>query len=217
MMKLGLLAERARKRLERVAATRAYQRYCRPAIAVLRWEGIILVAALGFAFISALATQWFILFIVLAAAFLGLAWVRAFDESAKGRRFRARAERLGLWVWGLLLLIIGVAIFWRFSARWGSVVFALAYILVGVSHLRWLRWRTTPMARQFKQVQKAEGEDALFLACRYGVEGWRKNSLDELKRSLKIEAAFEIANHTIGVLQHKNTFQLRSVLGKYRP
>jgi len=151
-MKPGSIAGWARRRLERLRATELYRRYLRPAVSVLRWEGIILLGALGFAIVSALVTRWFILFVFLAAVLLGLAWGRAFDESEKGQRFRRRAERAGLWVWALLLALVGVAIFWRFSTRLGSVIFALAYALVGVTHLVWLGWRTTPMARQFKQV-----------------------------------------------------------------
>ena len=125
-MRPGPLAGWVRKRIERLRATRLYERYLRPAVEVLPWEGIILLGALGFAIISALATRWFILFIFLAAAFLGVAWARAFDESEKGRRFRTHAERWGVWLWGFLLLIIGVAIFWRFSTLWGAVAFGVA-------------------------------------------------------------------------------------------
>ncbi len=142
----------ARKRLERLRATRLYKRYRWPVVEVLPWEGIILLGALGFAIISALATRWFILFLFLAAAFLGVAWARAFDESEKGRRFRATAEHWGVWLWGLLLLTIGVAIFWRFSTLWGAVAFGVAYLLVGALHVRWLHRRTTRMACQFKRV-----------------------------------------------------------------
>ncbi|MCH7892612.1 MAG: hypothetical protein IH921_14025 [Gemmatimonadetes bacterium] len=126
-MKPGSIAEWARRRLERLRATELYRRYLRPAVSVLRWEGIILLGALGFAIVSALVTRWFILFVFLAAVLLGLAWGRAFDESEKGQRFRRRAERAGLWVWALLLALVGVAIFWRVSTRLGSVIFALTF------------------------------------------------------------------------------------------
>jgi predicted acylesterase/phospholipase RssA len=113
---------------------------------------VILVGALGFGVVSAFATRWFILFVFLSAAFLGLAWVRAFDEGDKGHRFRHRAQALGLWVWGVLLLLVGLAIFWRFTTRWGAVLFAVIYVGVAVWHLRWLRRLDMQIARQFKQI-----------------------------------------------------------------
>ncbi|MHC4764750.1 MAG: patatin-like phospholipase family protein [Planctomycetota bacterium] len=152
MKKPGRSAKWIRQSLRAVQRTRAYHRYVRPAVSLLRWEGVILVGALGFGVVSALATRWFILFVFLSAAFLGLAWVRAFDEGEKGHRFRRRAQRLGLWVWGVGLLLVGVAIFWRFTTLWGAVVFAVVYVGVGAWHLRWLHGLDLKVARQFKMI-----------------------------------------------------------------
>jgi predicted acylesterase/phospholipase RssA len=152
MKKPGQATKWVRRSLRRVRRTRAYHRYVRPAVSLLRWEGVILVGALGFGVVSAFATRWFILFVFLAAALLGLAWVRAFDEGEKGRRFRRRAQQAGLGVWGVLLLLAGVAIFWRFTTRWGAVVFAAVYVGIALWHLRWLHRLDTPIGRQFKQV-----------------------------------------------------------------
>ena len=44
--------------------------YMRPILGVLRWEGVLLVGALGLAIISNLATRWFLGFIFLAAVIL---------------------------------------------------------------------------------------------------------------------------------------------------
>ncbi|MHC5013599.1 MAG: hypothetical protein ACYTGM_03630, partial [Planctomycetota bacterium] len=113
MKKPGQSTKWIRQGLRRVRQTRVYHRYVRPAVSLLRWEGVILVGALGFGVVSAFATRWFILFVFLSAALLGLAWVRAFDEGDRGHKFRRRAQGLGLYVWGLLLLLVGLAIFWR--------------------------------------------------------------------------------------------------------
>ncbi|MHC4900078.1 MAG: patatin-like phospholipase family protein [Planctomycetota bacterium] len=152
MKKPGQSTKWIRQGLRRVRQTRVYHRYVRPAVSLLRWEGVILVGALGFGVVSAFATRWFILFVFLSAALLGLAWVRAFDEGDKGHKFRRRAQGLGLYVWGLLLLLVGLAIFWRFTRLWGAVLFAAIYVGVMVWHLRWLRRLDTPIARQFKQI-----------------------------------------------------------------
>ena len=126
--------------------------YVRPILGVLRWEGVVLVGALGLAEISNLATQWFLGFIVLAAVLLVLAWARAAVENERARRFRGRAERVGVWIWGFLLVFTGTAIFWRFSTPWVSVVFAITYALVGAFHLRALYRGTSPMIAQFRLV-----------------------------------------------------------------
>jgi hypothetical protein len=119
---------------------------------MLRWEGVILVGALGFGVVSAVATRWFVLFVFLSAAFLGLAWARAFDEGDKGHRFRRRTQRLGPWVWGVLLLLVGMAVFWRFTRWWGAALFAVIYVGVAAWHLRWLWQCDTPLVVRFKQV-----------------------------------------------------------------
>ncbi|MHC4769430.1 MAG: patatin-like phospholipase family protein, partial [Planctomycetota bacterium] len=152
MKKPGPSTKWIQQGLRRVRQTRVYHRYIRPAVSLLRWEGVILVGALGFGVVSAFATRWFILFVFLAAALLGLAWVRAFDEGDKGHKFRHRAQTLGLWVWGLLLLLVGLAVFWRFTRLWGAVLFAVIYVGVMAWHLRWLRRLDTQTARQFKQI-----------------------------------------------------------------
>jgi hypothetical protein len=152
MKKPGQSTKWIRQGLRRVRQTRVYHRYVRPAVSLLRWEGVILVGALGFSVVSAFATRWFILFVFLAAALLGLAWVRAFDEGDRGHKFRHRAQALGLWVWGMLLLLIGLAVFWRFTRLWGAVLFAVVYVGVLAWHLRWLQRLDTQIARQFKQI-----------------------------------------------------------------
>jgi hypothetical protein len=152
MLKPGRSAKRVQQSLRRLQQTRFYHRYVRPAVSLLQWEGAILVGALGFGVVSALATRWFFLFVFLAAAFLGLAWVRAFDEGEKGRRFRLRVQRLGVWIWGLLLLLVGVGVFWRFTRPWGAAVFAVVYVGIALWHLRWLGRLDSQPARLFKQV-----------------------------------------------------------------
>jgi len=122
-----------------------------PALTVLRWEGIVLFAALGFGLVSALATRWFIAFVVLAAAFLYLAWMRAIGTSAASHRFRQRARRLGLWVWAALLTLVGLAIFWRFSRWWTALLFGAVYLAVGAWHIAWLSRRDGEAAGQFRQ------------------------------------------------------------------
>jgi predicted acylesterase/phospholipase RssA len=152
MLKPGRTAKWVRKRIRRLRETRVYRQYIVPMASLLRWEGVILVGAIGFGVVSALATRWFFLFLFLAAAFLAVAWVRAFDEGETGRRFRRRAQWVGLWVWGLLLVLIGTAVFWRFTTWWGATIFAVVYAGIAAWHLRWLRLCDTPLAVRFKQV-----------------------------------------------------------------
>jgi predicted acylesterase/phospholipase RssA len=122
-----------------------------PALTILRWEGVVLLAALGFGLVSALATRWFIGFVVLSAAFLCLAWMRALGESPASRRFRRRARTLGLWVWAGLLALVGLAIFWRFSLLWTALIFGVIYLGVGAWHIAWLARRFGEPAGQFRQ------------------------------------------------------------------
>jgi predicted acylesterase/phospholipase RssA len=118
---------------------------------VLRWEGTFLVAALGFGLVSALSTRWFLGFVAMSGLFIYLAWMRAFGDSESSRIFRRRARSLGLWVWGALLLLIGLAIFWRFSRWWGATIFGVVYLAVAAWHLRWLARRDGQPALLFRQ------------------------------------------------------------------
>lgn len=111
----------------------------------------MLFAALGLGIVSALATRWFVAFVVLSAVFLLLAWMRAFGNSERSARFRARARGLGLWVWALLLALIGLAIFWRFSLWWTATLFGVIYLAVGIWHLVWLARRGGEAAGLFRQ------------------------------------------------------------------
>lgn len=129
----------------------ALRRALEPLATVLRWEGMFLVAALGFGLVSALSTRWFLGFVAMAGLFIYLAWMRAFGESEASRVFRRRARTLGLWVWGALLLLIGLAIFWRFSRWWGAAIFGAAYLAVAAWHLRWLARRDGQPALLFRQ------------------------------------------------------------------
>lgn len=127
------------------------RRLIQPAISVLRWEGVVLLAAVGFAIVSALATRWFLVFILLSAAFLYISWMRASGSSEASSRFRRRARYLGLWVWAGLLALIGLAIFWRFSRWWSASLFGAIYLGIGVWHIRWLSKRHVESAMQFRQ------------------------------------------------------------------
>ena len=127
------------------------RRLIQPAISVLRWEGVVLLAALGFGIVSALATRWFLVFVLLAAAFLYISWMRAYGTSEASAHFRLRARRLGLWVWAAFLALIGIAIFWRFSQWWSAAIFGAVYVVIGVWHLRWLARREVESAMQFRQ------------------------------------------------------------------
>jgi len=122
-----------------------------PLVTVLRSEGVLLLAALGFGLVSALSTRWFLGFVAMAGLFIYLAWMRAFGDSESSRIFRRRARALGLWVWGALLLLIGLAIFWRFSRWWGAAIFGAAYLAVAAWHLRWLARRDGQPALLFRQ------------------------------------------------------------------
>ena len=128
------------------------ERLVEPAVSVLRWEGVILLAALGFGIVSALATRWFLLFILLSAAFLYVGWMRAFGESEASARFRRRARAVGLWVWAVLLALIGLAVFWRFSQWWSASLFGVVYAAIGVWHLLWLHRSASKAIGQFRQV-----------------------------------------------------------------
>ena len=86
---------------------------------------MILIVELGFGFVSAFATSWFILFVVLAAVSLGLAWARTFEAEEIGPRFREKVKKFGVCILGDLLLLVGLAVFWRFSARWSTALFAV--------------------------------------------------------------------------------------------
>lgn len=123
-----------------------------PALAVLRWEGVILLAALGFGLVSALATRWFYAFVIMSALLLYAAWMRALGTGEASARFRRRAQILGLWVWGILLALIGLAVFWRFSRWWTATIFLAAYLAVGGWHLRWLARRAGEPALLFRQI-----------------------------------------------------------------
>lgn len=122
------------------------------ALALVRWEGAVLLAAIGFGAVSAFATRWFVAFVLLAAAFLYIAWSRALGAGDESRQFRDRARLLGIWVWGLLLLLIGLSIFFRFSLWWTAALFGLAYLAVGGWHLFWLARRKAESALQFRQI-----------------------------------------------------------------
>jgi NTE family protein len=112
---------------------------------------MLLLAALGFGLVSALATRWFFGFVAMSGLFIYVAWMRAFGESESSRLFRARARALGLWVWGALLLLIGLAIFWRFSRWWAAAIFGAAYLAIAAWHLRWLARRDGQPALLFRQ------------------------------------------------------------------
>jgi predicted acylesterase/phospholipase RssA len=127
------------------------KRLFQPAVAVLRWEGVVLLAAVGFGIVSALATRWFLVFILFSAGFLYMSWARAYGDSRASKRFRLRARKLGLWVWAALLGLIGLAIFWRFSQWWSAALFGVIYIAIGVWHLKWLYQRNVESAMQFRQ------------------------------------------------------------------
>ena len=127
------------------------RRTLEPLATVLRWEGMFLIAALGFGLVSALSTRWFLGFVAMAGLFIYLAWMRAFGESESSRLFRLRARALGLWVWGALLFLVGLAIFWRFSRWWGAAIFGTAYLAVAIWHLRWLARRDGQPAQLFRQ------------------------------------------------------------------
>lgn len=131
--------------------TSRLRRLLQPVLVLIRWEGVILLAALGFGTVSALATRWFVTFILLAGAFLYIAWMRAFGRSHASRRFRLRARALGLWVWGALLGLVGLAIFWRFSLWWTATLFGVVYLAVGLWHLLWLARREAESAVLFRQ------------------------------------------------------------------
>ena len=64
------------------------RRTLEPLATVLRWEGMFLIAALGFGLVSALSTRWFLGFVAMAGLFIYLAWMRAFGESESSRLFR---------------------------------------------------------------------------------------------------------------------------------
>jgi predicted acylesterase/phospholipase RssA len=119
---------------------------------LLRWEGAILFGALGFGIVSALATRWFVLFVLLSAAFLFVAWNRALGVSDQSLRFRRRAQETGLWVWAALLMLAGLAIFWRFSFWWTATLFGVIYLGIGGWHLWWLQRRRTESSLLFRQV-----------------------------------------------------------------
>ena len=127
------------------------RRALEPLATVLRWEGMLLIAALGFGLVSALSTRWFLGFVALAALFIYLSWMRAFGDTGSSRAFRRRARAVGLWVWGALLLLIGLAIFWRFSRWWGATIFGVSYLAVAIWHLRWLARRGGEPAGLFRQ------------------------------------------------------------------
>ena len=135
----------------RETRTAKLRRLMQPAISVLRWEGVVLFAALGFGIVSGFATRWFLVFIFLSAAFLYISWMLAYGGSEAGTRFRHRAHKLGLWVWATFLALIGIAIFWRFSQLWGAAIFGFVYLVIGVWHLRWLSRRQVESAMQFRQ------------------------------------------------------------------
>lgn len=125
--------------------------WAQPALSVLRWEGVVLFAALGLGIVSALATRWFVAFVSLSAVFLYLAWMRAFGSSEASAQFRERARTLGLGVWGVLLALIGLAIFWRFSHWWTATLFLSIYLAIGAWHLVWLARRGGEAAGLFRQ------------------------------------------------------------------
>ena len=127
------------------------RRRLEPVLTALRWEGVFLLAALGFGLVSAVSTRWFLCFVALATAFIYMAWMRALGQTEAGAAFRRRARKLGLWVWGALLLLIGLAIFWRFSRWWGAAIFGAAYLAVAAWHLRWLARRDGQPALLFRQ------------------------------------------------------------------
>jgi hypothetical protein len=98
-----------------------------------------------------LATRWFFGFVAMSGLFIYVAWMRAFGDTESSRIFRRRARALGLWVWGALLLLIGLAIFWRFSRWWSAALFGAAYLAVAAWHLRWLARRDGQPALLFRQ------------------------------------------------------------------
>lgn len=113
--------------------------------------GVILLAAIGFAIVSALATRWFVVFVLLAAAFLYLSWMRAAGNTEADVRFRRRARDLGLWIWAAFLGLVGLAIFWRFSQWWSASLFGIVYLAIGIWNIRWLSRRATESYVQFRQ------------------------------------------------------------------
>ena len=145
------LMQWARHHLPRLGTT-LHQRCLAPVLAVLRWEGVILLAGIGLASLGALATRWLFVFGLIAALLLGLAWGRALAPGARGQRFRRQAERFGLGLWSIGLVVIGLAIFWRFSTARGASLFGGVYLLLGVIHIIWLARHRTVLAGQFKQV-----------------------------------------------------------------
>jgi predicted acylesterase/phospholipase RssA len=130
---------------------RRWHALLQPALAMLRGEGVVLFGALGVGLASALATRWFVAFVLLSAAFLYLAWMRALGGSEASRRFRQRARVLGLWTWAFLLALIGLAVFWRFSRWWTALIFGVVYLAVWAWHVVWLSRRGGEPAGQFRQ------------------------------------------------------------------
>lgn len=128
------------------------RRLLRPALLALRWEGAVLLAALAFGIVSALATRWFVLFVLLAAAFLFVAWNRALGDSNASLDFRRRARTVGLWVWAALLACVGLAIFWRFSYWWSATLFGVIYLGIGLWNIAWLTRRASETSLMFRQV-----------------------------------------------------------------
>ena len=78
------LMQWARHHLPRLG-TALHQRCLAPVLAVLRWEGVILLAGIGLASLGALATRWLFVFGLIAALLLGLAWGRALAPGARGQ------------------------------------------------------------------------------------------------------------------------------------
>jgi hypothetical protein len=62
-----------------------------------------------------------------------------------------RARALGLWVWAAFLVLIGLAVFWRFSAWWSALLFAVVYLVIGAWNVRWLSRREIESTMQFRQ------------------------------------------------------------------
>lgn len=135
----------------RVHAAAQLRRLAGSAVTVLRWEGVILLAAFGFGVVSVLSTRWFYLFAFLSAAFLSIAWLWASGDTAASERYRKRAQTLGFWVWGALLALLGLAVFWRFTEWWMAALFGVVYLAIGAWNLIWLYRRERQSSAQFRQ------------------------------------------------------------------
>ena len=121
-----------------------YRRYTPLAVTFLKWEGALLVGTLAVAYFSGLITTWLVVFLILAAGGLLLAWVPALEKTGGAVRYRDKAGRWGVWLVATLYTGVGVSSFWRVSSRVAAVVFVLVYVVAGIKFLRWLRKKDSP-------------------------------------------------------------------------